>query len=142
MAYILKVVPFYFIRFIYVVLSINTYQQPQLGETMRTYTIEELFNYDYDVTKFYVLYHGTKGDVNDVIDNPLMKQAANGYGLYLTTMLSVAMLYGNVIAYLVPYDFEVDTIRPMENVKAMEYIINTQHTYVEFIRSMEDAVAV
>jgi len=109
---------------------------------MRTYTIEELFNYDYDVTKFYVLYHGTKGDIDVVIDNPLMKQAANGYGLYLTTMLSVAMLYGNVIAYLVPYDFEVDTIRPMENVKAMEYIINTQHTYVEFIRSMEDAVAV
>ncbi len=109
---------------------------------MKALTISELFNFSYDEQAFYVLYHGTKGDVNEVVDNPMMKQSANGYGLYLTTSLAVALAYGKAIAYLVPRTFEVDTMRPMENMDAIEYVISTQKTYVEFLKTMEDATIV
>lgn len=70
-----------------------------------------------------------------------MKQSANGYGLYLTNNIHVARAYGEVIAFVVPFDFEVDVMRPMVGVfnGTVELVINTQATYVEFMRTMEDA---
>ena len=86
------------------------------------------------------LYHGTKGLINEVMNNPKMKQAANGFGLYLTNNIHVARAYGDVIAFEVPYDFEVDVMRPMESQfnGTIEYVINTQATWVKFMKTLED----
>jgi len=85
-------------------------------------------------------YHGTKASVDEVMNNPMMKQGANGYGLYLTDNIHVARSYGSVIAFEVPWDFEVDTMRPMTHTqfKAVELVINTQATWVKFMKSLED----
>jgi len=92
-----------------------------------------------------LLYHGTKSkDIESVMNKPLMKPSANGYGLYLTTSKELASAYGEVIAFVVPYDFEVDTMRLIEGYEdtkwegAIEYVINTQATWVKFMRALED----
>lgn len=87
-----------------------------------------------------LLYHGTKHDVDTVMNDPRMTHSPNGYGLYLTDNIHVARSYGDVIAFEVPYDFEVDTMRPMSHTsfKAVELVINTQATWVKFMRTMED----
>lgn len=88
------------------------------------------------------LYHGTKHSVNEVMNNPRMSRAANGYGLYLTDNIYVARAYGEVIAFEVPFDFEVDIMRPMElegiGEGAIELVINSQATWVKFMKSLED----
>jgi len=90
------------------------------------------------------LYHGTKHDVDEVMNNPRMGHSANGYGLYLTDNITIACMYGSVIAFEVPYDFEVDVMRPMDlgedigNHNATELVINTQATWVKFMKTMED----
>ena len=86
------------------------------------------------------LYHGTKASAEEVMNNPRMQQSANGYGLYLTDSVHVARAYGDVVAFEVPWDFEVDTMRPMTHTpfNAVELVINTQATWVKFMKSLED----
>ena len=92
-----------------------------------------------------VLYHGTKHDEEEVMNNPQMMPSANGYGFYLTTNIMLASSYGEVIAYVVPWDFEVDMMRVMEEYVdtrfegELEYVINSQATMVKFLKTMEDA---
>ena len=95
------------------------------------------------------LYHGTKiRNIQSVLNKPMMKHNLNGFGLYLTTSKELASTYGEVIAFEVPMSFEVDVMRVMEGYVdtrhegELEYIINTQATYVEFMRTMEDAYVV
>jgi len=98
-----------------------------------------------NIIKTKVLYHGTKAEASVVMNKPLMKPAANGFGFYLTSNIMLASSYGNVVAYEVPYDFEVDTMRVMEEMVdtkfegELEYVINNQATMVRFLRTMEDA---
>lgn len=90
------------------------------------------------------LYHGTKGDIDVVMSNPRMSRGANGYGLYLTTNKMLACHYGDVIAFEVPYDFEVDKMRVLEEYVdtrfegELEYVINSQATWVKFMKCLED----
>ena len=85
-------------------------------------------------------YHGTKHDVEEVMNNPMMKPSANGYGLYLTESLQAARAYGDVIAFVLPIGFEFDVIRKMEHMawNAHEFVINDQATWVKFMKTMED----
>ena len=91
------------------------------------------------------LYHGTKFDARTVMNNPLMKGAANGHGLYLTDSKDLAYAYGEVVAFIVPWDFEPDIMRMVKvdiYIKGVEYVINNQATYVKFLKSIEDAYIV
>lgn len=85
-------------------------------------------------------YHGTKYDVDEVMNNPMMKPAFNGVGLYLTKDINVARCYGKVICFEVEDSFEVDVIRPIDGVldAPYEYVITTQGTYVSFMKSLLD----
>ena len=88
-----------------------------------------------------LLYHVTKSkDIESVMNNPALKHGANGYGLYLTNNIHVARAYGEVIAFEVPHDFEVDVMRPMVGVfnGTVELVINTQATWVKFMKCLED----
>jgi hypothetical protein len=72
------------------------------------------------------LYHGTKKDINDVVDFPKATKAENGLGFYLTDNKEIAVQYGRVIEYDVPSDWTCSLMRPIEvhGVSGVEYVLS------------------